>query len=225
MKDNNEMTDWYKQTKSRKYHNPSFKNHRLTIPFRMLIVGGSGSGKTTLFCEIIKRMKKTFNYVVVCCKSKDEPLYELLEEKLPKDMFMMVEGVDNIPPLEFLADKGQSLVAFDDLCLERDQSLISEYYIRGRKVGDGVSICYLSQSFYQCPKIIRLQCNYIALKKLSSERDLRLILSECSLGIKKEKLIELYKKATAEQRNFLLIDLSAPPDQRFRQNFLKLLND
>eukprot|EP00952_Eustigmatos_sp_NYUAD-ZCMA_P014294 55847-Eustigmatos_ZCMA.PRE.1 len=99
------MTDWYKLTKSRKYHNPSFKNHRLNIPFRMLVVGGSGSGKTTLFMEIIKRMKKTFNYVVVCCKSADEPLYELLQEKLNDKQLMMCEGIEAIPPLEFLEDK------------------------------------------------------------------------------------------------------------------------
>ena len=219
------MTDWYKQTKSRKYHNPSFKNHRLTIPFRMVIVGSSGSGKTTLFCEIIKRMKKTFNFILVCCRSADEPLYDLLRDKLPPDMFMIVEGAENIPSVDFLADKGQSLVAFDDLCLERDQSIISEYYIRGRKVGDGVSICYLTQSFVQCPKIIRQQCNYIALKKLACDDDVKFILRGCSLGIKKEKLLELYNKATAQQRNFLLIDISAPRKERFRLNFLELLDD
>lgn len=224
MKDDNDMTDWYKLTKSKQYHNPSFKRHKLSIPFRMLIVGGSGSGKTTLLLELIKRMKNTFNFILICCKSADEPLYELLQTKLSKDQLMICEGIENVPPLDFLQDKGQSLVAFDDLCLERNQSSISEYFIRGRKVGEGVSCCYLTQSFYQSPKIIRLQCNYLAIKKLSSQKDLSLILSECSLGVNKKELIELYKRATAEQRNFLLIDMAAPAEQRFRQNFLKVLS-
>ena len=80
MKD--ELTDFYKKIPAdlkTKYNNPNYKKHLMNIPFRALIVGGSGSGKTTLVLEIISRMKKTFGLIVLCCKSSDEPLYNLLK--------------------------------------------------------------------------------------------------------------------------------------------------
>jgi MinD superfamily P-loop ATPase len=189
----------------------------------MLIIGGSGSGKTTLVMELIKRMKNTFNHILLCCKSSDEPLYELLAKKVPNECLSVAEGMDAIPQVQDLSGAGQTLAIFDDLCIERGQQVIEEYFIRGRKVGEGVSCIYLTQSYYQTPKIIRLQCGYFCLKKLNSERDLNMILSECSLGVDKKELLRLYREATREQRDFLMIDMAAPADKRFRHNFLRFL--
>ena len=69
-------------------------------------------------------------------------------------------------------------------------------YMRGRKVGKGLSLIYLSQSFFQIPKIMRQHFNYLTLLKLSSARDLNLILSDFSLGVDRNKLISIYKQAT-----------------------------
>ena len=62
-----------------------------------------------------------------------------------------------------------------------------ELFIRGRKIGKGLSLIYLSQSFFKIPKIIRQQFNYLFLLKLSSGRDLNLILSDFSLGVDRNK--------------------------------------
>lgn len=221
--DDNEMTDWYSLAPKKKYHNPSFADHQIGLPFRMLVIGGSGSGKTTLVMELVKRMKNTFNFILLCCKSSDEPLYELLSKKVPKECLAICEGMGAIPPVQDLEGAGQTLVIFDDLCIERGQQVIEEYFIRGRKVGEGVSCVYLTQSYYQTPKIIRLQCGYFCLKKLNSERDLNLILGECSLGVDKAELLRLYREATRAQRDFLMIDMAAPPEQKFRHNFLRYL--
>ena len=60
--------------------------------------------------------------------------------------------------------------------LEKNQNKMMEMYIRGRK--KGISIVYLSQSFYRIPKTIRSNCNYFVILKLSGKRDLNLIMSE-----------------------------------------------
>ena len=113
---------------------------------------------------------------------------------------------------------------FDDLVNEKDQRGIIEWFVRGRKLAKGFSMMYLSQSYFKTPKTIRLQCNYILLKKLSSTRDLTNILDDFNLGISKDKLLKLYKEATKERKNFLMVDVDATPENRFRRNFLDVFN-
>jgi hypothetical protein len=187
-------------------------------------VGGSGAGKTSALMELIRRMKNTFNHIAICCKSKEEPLYQYLEQKVG-DGVSFYEGIDNIPDLDDFKDMGQSLIVFDDLVLEKDQRKIEQYFIRARKVGGGVSCCYLTQSYFRTPKMIRAQCNYIILKKLGERRDLNLILSEFSLGIDKDKLGKMYSHAMTVPNSFLLIDVSpdVQDERRFREGFLKFL--
>lgn len=208
---------------NKKYHNPSYKKHLINIPFRMLIVGGSGSGKTNTLLELIHRMNNTFENIVICCKSKEEPLYKYLEEKIG-DGITFFEGIENVPNVDDFADCGQTLIVFDDLVLDKNQSAIEQYFIRGRKIGEGISCCYLTQNYFKTPKNIRVNCNYIILKKLSSKKDLNMILSEFSLGIDKDTLLALYKYSTSNPLSFLLIDIDAPDTRKYRSGFLEILS-
>lgn len=221
----NEMTPWYKKIPSsmlKKYHNPSYDNHLMNIPFRVLCAGGTGSGKSTLVLELIKRMNKTFQLIVLCCQNSDEPLYEFLKSKLKPDELVVYEGGVIPPPSEFDGmDETQVLIVFDDL-INANQAPIVEYFIRGRKLAGGISLMYLTQSYFKTPKVIRINCNYVFLKKLESVKDLNYILSEYNLGVDKQTLLKIYKAATHEKPDFLLVDLHADPSKRFRKNFLEI---
>jgi hypothetical protein len=116
----------------------------------------------------------------------------------------------------------QILCVFDDVVnySDKEQGIIKEYYVRGRKWGKGISMCYLSQSFYRIPKIIRLQCNYLILLKLGSKRDLNLILGDYGLGVDKEELMTIYKDATKVPFDFLKLSLDERDDnKRFSKNW------
>ena len=80
-----QLKDWYKEKAIQKYltkqHNPLYHQHHIKIPFRMLIVGNSGSGKTSTLMNLIYNMPDTFEEIIICCKSKHEPLYEFLDDK------------------------------------------------------------------------------------------------------------------------------------------------
>ena len=80
---------------------------------------------------------------------------------------------------------------FDDLVLSKDLSTVENYYIRARKLN--CSVIFISQSYFRIPKIIRNNCSYIVLLKLSGNREVNLILSEFGLGVSKEEQTEIYK--------------------------------
>jgi len=222
----NEVQNWYghiPDSLKTKYHNPNYDNHLINVPFRLLCVGNSGAGKTTLVCEIIHRMDDTFGNIIICTKNADEPLYKFLRTKIKAEQLQVYEGIDNIPDLDSFDPELQHLIVFDDLVLEKDQTIIEQYFIRSRKIAKGVSCIYLTQSYFKTPKTIRLNSNYIILKKLSSTRDLNMIMNDFSLGIEKEVLISMYKFCTEERSNFLFIDIDAPLENRFRRNFLDII--
>lgn len=200
----------------KEYHNPNYANHGIKIPFRMLIVGSSGSGKTNTLLELIKRMNNTFEDIIICCKAKCEPLYEFLASKIPIKFYENGE----IPDInDFKTGTKQTLIVFDDLVLMKDQSRIAEFFIRSRKYN--MSCIYLSQSYYKTPKVIRININYLILKKLPSTRDLRMVLGENSIGLNLKELTLIYQNIIKNNKfDFLLFDLDK---SELRHNFLQLL--
>ena len=208
-------------------HNPNFEVHHISVPFRMGIIGASGSGKSNTVLNIIAQFSGTFNRIIIFTKNKAEPLYEYLEVKIPqKDELEIFEGLAELNKYNLDKEfKGQTLIIFDDMCLEKDQHMVEELFIRGRKLGEGVSLCYLSQSFYAIPRKIRLQLNYLILRKIPSSRDIVAILKECSLSVTKDELLKLYNYAVTKSiTNFLLIDFGVDPELQFRKNFDEILN-
>jgi hypothetical protein len=191
------------------------------IPFRCLILGPSNSGKTNIVMEFIHRSPDTWNKIIVCCKSKSEPLYEYLEEKIGS-LIEFYEGIENIPELDTInpeASKEQTLVIFDDLVNEKKQQIIEDYFIRGRK--KKCSMFYLAHDYAKCPKLIRMQCNYVVIRQLPSKRNRAYVLSEYGLDISPERLAELYKKACMnEELGFLTIDVDK---MEFRKNFNQVI--
>lgn len=209
-------------------YNPHYDIHNIKIPFRMCIIGASGSMKSNCVLNILKTMNQTFNYVELFCRNKDEPLYNYLQTKIDTESLKVYEGLEELNKRnldDYYKNRGQTLIIFDDLCLERNQSKISELFIRGRKIGGGISLVYISQKYFAIPKEARGQLSYIILKKISGKNDLARILSETSLSASKEELLKMYKYSTNNSNtSFLMVDLEAPQDRTYRMNFDVYLN-
>ena len=202
--------------------NPNFELHRFKVPFRCAVVAPSGSGKSNFLVTLIAHFSKkpgTFHDICIVTRNKDEPLYKFLESL--NDRIKIVEGLENTPLLDRMDKDFSTLVCFDDLVLQKDQSRIANYYIRARKLN--CSVCYLSQSYFSIPKIIRQNCSYLVLLKLSGARELNLILSEGGLGIDKNELLRIYKLATNEKLSPLIVDYEAPPQERYRKGFTEFI--
>jgi hypothetical protein len=217
-----EIVDWYKKIPKKfllKSHNPHFDTHHIKLPFRMIIAGNSGSGKTQTLLNLLYNMPDTFEKIFIVTKNKDEPLYNYLEDKLGKDGLTIKEGITELPDVDSLDKEQNNLIVLDDLVNEpsKQQRPVCDYFIRARK--KNCSIIYISQSFYAVPKLIRDNISYLIIKQVSSMKNLTMICRECSLGIEKKQLKEIYDDATQSKQDFLMIDLEGDKDERFRKNF------
>lgn len=224
-----ELEDVQRLTK--RHHNPNYNSHTMPLkhPMRCLIVGASGSGKSNCLLNIINLMNDTFERILIFTQDKEEPLYKFLEVKIPSDMLTIFEGIDNVKQYDFDNLTGQTLCVFDDMCVEKekDQQKICELFIRGRKMAheDGISLIYLTQSFYQTPILIRKQLNCLIIIKLNGKKDIQLIMRDCAVGASKEQLLRMYEEVCDDDiNNFLFIDLAAPASRRFRLRFNTIID-
>ena len=207
-----------------KADNPNKHLHGFDLPFRMCIVAPSGSGKSNLLVNMIMLFcegKGTFSKINIVTRDKNEPLYDWIASKSAS--IVISEGLSSLPKLDSKTyDKDtNSLLVIDDLVLSKDLSAISEVYIRGRKLG--ISVVFISQSYFKIPTVIRQNCSYLVLLRLSGVRDARLILSELSLGVTKDQLMSLYEYATDTKFSPLIVDLAAPKQTRFRKGFSEII--
>lgn len=230
----NDIVNLYKVMPSKfrpKYHNPCFENHKINLPFRILIVGASGSCKSVVACDLIRRMNDTFGNIKIITKAQ-EPLYDFLKSKIPPSHLQVSEGITSTPDLNsFIEDDEmkelQHLVIFDDLVLEDKRlqdRLIAPYFIRGRKIAKGINTIYITQSYYATPSTIRKNLTHIIIKKLANNRDLMRILDEYNLGIDRDVLLKMYNYCCRTNENFMMVDLGAPSEEKFRCNYLDILN-
>lgn len=207
-----------------KVDNPNFHLHNLKLPFRMCIVAPSGSGKSNFLINLLHLFsagkKGTFSTIHIITRNKDEPLYKWLESV--NDQIRITEGLSTTPKLDDYDKDKNHLVVWDDLVLSKDLSMVENYYIRARKVN--CSVIFISQSFFKIPKIIRNNCSYMILLKLSGNREVNIILSEFGLGVTKEQLIKIYEYATNEKFSPLVIDMEAEKDKRFRRGLIEIID-
>jgi hypothetical protein len=220
------MENFYNKKEVKKYcsktENPNYDLHHFDTPFRSLVVAPSGSGKSNFITNLISlfcKGKGTYDNIYIFCKCKDEPLYRYLADK-SKGLIEVFENLEKLPALNDLNACKQTLIIFDDMVTDiKKHPIISEYFIRGRK--KGASIMFLSQSFYNTPKIIRQNVNYVVILKLGGTRDINSLLREVSIGLTKEQLLDMYKEATKIKFDVMIINLEKSGNERYRKNFLQ----
>ncbi len=196
------LINFYEHIKTDKILNPNFKSHHISLPFRWLINCSSGGGKSNFLVNLLYEFKNTFHKIIIVSKA-EETLYDFLKSKLKDNIEIYYEGF--IPDIEKMEKGKNGLIVFDDMVLTHDNR-IGEMFIRGRKLG--FSSVYISQSFFNTPKIIRQNVNLISLGRGMNKRDLRLILSEFALGISVNDLESIYAELTKQPMNFMTIDIN-----------------
>ena len=152
------------QKKLPKMKDEQFDYTGMRINQHFLICGGTGTGKTnalySYLLETSKPKKDTFKHIFVVYKT-EEPLYEDLKEQLGKGM-SFYKSIADLPSVDEFQDaivndfKHQYLVVFDDCVNQKDKesyTKVNNYFTYGRK--KGITLCYLTQSFFQSDRFIR----------------------------------------------------------------------
>jgi ABC-type sugar transport system ATPase subunit len=203
-----------------KAFNPNFGNkHFIEIPSRILIVGPSGSGKSNTLLNLIKRFNGTFNHIYLGLKNSNEPLYQMLIKKLGDSITVYENG--EIPRLSDIQPNGEQLFIFDDLVGDKGANqIIEDYFKLGRK--KNITSIYLSQSYFKTPKFIRDNLSYLIIKKITSKKELKLILNDYPItNINIDQLKNIYEKTTKKFEDCLSIDVL---NHKLYYNFNKLIN-
>ena len=227
LKNNNDIINFYEledvKKLNNKYENPNYDLVGISHPSRVLIVSGSGGGKTNCLMNFIYRTgqgKGTFGHITLVSKM-DEPLYTFLKDKLGEN-FTHLKNLADLPEPDKIENQDkQQLLIFDDMVAEKNQSKISEYILRGRKIGRGITIIYISQKYHKTPIFIRANINYLILLKISGQNDLSRILSDYTLAVDLKDFKDIYKDATKSKLDFMKIDIDeGDPNKKISKNWI-----
>ena len=173
--------------------------------FRMLICAPSGCGKTNLLLHMINKPLLFFDKVYLYAKNLQQNKYQYLLKKFKplskKYGYDIIEGSNGeIIPLADMDEGNQKLVIFDDYLntgVKNDQE-IRNYFTNSRN--KNCSCIYLSQSFYNTDKTIRLNCSHYCIFDFPSKNEQNRVCRE--LNISKDD----YLSATKEPYTFLYVD-------------------
>ena len=210
------------------YNYPNEQLLQITIPFRGIVQGPSGSGKTNVMMNLISGIG-IWDKVVILAKNLDEPLYKYaikaiqsMEVKQKRRILLAIDKVSDLPPIGAFNPQENTLLIVDDFVADDPKSLkpLNEIWLRGRK--NSISPIFISQSYFDTPKIIRKNSDYVFIKKLGNPMDLTRIAKEYALGVTVSEIQAKYNKALAggEFTDFFMIDRNnKDPKLVFRHNF------
>ena len=140
-------------------------------------------------------MEPLMYYDKACLHARnlEQDKYKALEKKLlpiSKEVKYDVLECSNdvILPVRELNRTGQKIVVFDDYMCDKNQKDLIDYFAQARH--KNCSVVFLRQSFFECPKTIRMNCSHFCVYEFRSSKEKSLISNE--LSVSKEQ----YKKVT-----------------------------
>ena len=199
------------------FDNPNYNKHHIKN-FHMLVCGGTGTGKSNMVSNLLIQMDDTFGKLIIACKHKDEPIYNMLKSNL-KDNCEIID-IELLPDLNTFAKTlhgKQVLLVFDDfICCNQDK--LEDYVIRARKFK--IMCVFLTQSFFSTSKIIRQNVGYIVLLSMANQKNLTSIVETVGCPVDKQTIKTIIGNATKFKMNICLIDVYNPElNEKFRRNF------
>ena len=198
---------------------------------RVGVVGTTGSGKSQCVANIIANgIGPSFDKLYLAIANPDQPVYTGLVERLEdKDEDGELEihvcpKIEDLPSLETFNKKIHTLIIFDDQQEQgaKIQKKIGEFFSGGRT--RHVSSFYLAQNYIGqnqssgLPTTVRKNIDYLILFPRINDEELEKIHKKTPTNVGRDDFIRLYHYATKEPHNFLLIDMLAPEEKRFRKN-------
>lgn len=211
----------------RSYPNEHLMN--ISLPARVLVCAPSGQGKTSLLMNMVDGIG-VWDKIILWAKDLEDPLYKdfiercrKVEKKYKTQILLAISDHKDLPDVDKDFDrKENNLLICDDLIAEDKKALakLDPYFIRGRK--QGITMFFLTQGYFDVPKKIRKNCNYVILKKMKNIKDLGRIICEFAFDVKPEEMLQMYQYAMRgdPHTSFFMLDAETKTDAlKYRANF------
>ena len=107
------------------------------------------------------------------------------------------------------------LIVFDDMIADmihnkKLNSIVTELFIRGRKLN--ISLVFITQSYFNVPKDVRLNTTHIFISKIQNKIELQQIAINHSSDINTKDCASIYRTCTTEPYFFLVNDITLASD-------------
>ena len=159
-------------------------NDYLDEDYRMLVAGASGSGKTNTVMHMLREPLTYYDKVYLYTRNPHqdkiqdlEKLMDRISQKVGYSVLEIKDSNDIMDTNEY-PEGNRKIVIFDDLvnAPEKVQSKIANHFTDGRH--HQISPIYLSQSYYDTPQKLRLNCSHMILYTPPTKNHCNLIAKE-----------------------------------------------
>ena len=209
-------------------------------PLRLILVGSSGSGKTNAIKNIcFNYYRKYYDEIYIWCGSRDDCVeYQRLAKKNKMSEKVNVISSFNLEKIQELYDeieednlygkeKSNVLFIYDDRVLSLQNkyksNIIDECFIRGRHAN--ISTIISTQRYRLLNPNLRC-CNANCIIVFPSNRhELQAIAEEHSNLEEPKIFLQQLQKHLTKRFNFIVIDITKPPNERFRNSKFELIEN
>jgi hypothetical protein len=149
---------------------------------------------------------------VICPTFAQQPLYKWFGGRNP-DRCVMSAPLADLPDLDDEETQGElfktkNLVVFDDAIASssKELNIIKNFFLKARHYN--IMPVIIAQAWKGIPRTIRLQCNYVAMKKISDEDEIKDILADKKLGDSFGNVKAMYDwvMSSGEPTDFFMVD-------------------
>jgi hypothetical protein len=177
-------------------------------PFTAIVTGPTGCGKTSFVLKFIKYAKDVITpppeHILWCYGTFQEAFNDLNEVELH-------EGLPNIDMLQ-----SKTLMVIDDLMSEADDRL-NKIFTKYSHHKD-ISVLFLTQNlFHKGARTMTLNSHYLVLfKNPRDASQISYLARQMFPGGQSKYMIQSFADATAKPYQYLVVDLKADTDDKFR---------
>jgi hypothetical protein len=209
------------------------------LHFSMLVVGRSGSGKSNVVIHLLRSkalLNGCFNFIFYLCGSPDDSFKQNV--KIPPENIIdhfdeeflqkLIEKQKNIIQKKGIVSASKT----NSICLIFDDILGHPKFLRSKMlmklVTEGrhflITSFFNTQSYKKIPRSVRINCRGVIFFP-STRGEMEVFAEEqCLPNMTKKRFLELVDYCTSQQYQFAFIQADAPPMDRLRKNFNKIIN-
>ena len=194
------------------------------VPSSSILYGIPGAGKTTFIASLILSpvLYIPYDRLMIFASDLQDDKYQLIKEKFEKieeklskkykqevKILTMSDKLSDVPIIDTLDRKLTTMVVFDDMIEKannREHEIVTSYFVRGRRMG--CCTFYLTQSYFEIPRVQRTASNYLVLFKINNLFDLKAVHRDVIFDMPLEDFIKMYYDILKDNpHGYVIIDM------------------